>query len=101
MRSKEIQGIINNLIKLNNYKNPLRNFSLKKIEANLITGKIQTESQTIKEFLQDKISWFKEQIEKAEGNLKDFKKAKIIIDKQKEKIEIGYKNKKFIAEKDY
>jgi hypothetical protein len=103
MRSNQVNGIVNDLIHLGEDFNPMAYVWIKKkFEVDLITGeKSQVEKDSLTEFYNEKVKWFKGRIKKLNGNLKDFQKAKIIVLGAKEKIEITYKNKDFSGEKIY
>ncbi len=100
MRSNEVKGIANDLIHLGEDFNPMNYLWIKKkFEVDLIGGtKSQVERDSLTEFYDEKIKWFKERIKKLKGDLKDFQKAEIIVFGAKEKIEIIYKNKEFSGE---
>jgi hypothetical protein len=97
MRKKDVQGIVNDLFFLSDYKSPVRIAPISnKIEINLLTGKINAvEEDSVTDLLKEKRQWFKERVRKLKGKLSDFKKAKITIFGSKEKIEIEYKGEKF------
>lgn len=101
MRISELKGILKNLLELNNYKNPLHDFVEKRVEANLLTGSVNSESQKIKNFIKEKGYWFKEQIIKAGGNLEDFQKARLILNIKKEYIKVVYHGREYSYEKVY
>ena len=100
MRIKEVNGLINDLGDLQSYYNPMGYIWLKKKrERNLLTGKITpSDKDSVYDFYFLKIKWFKGRVKKLEGNLEDFKKAKIIIFGAKERIEIIYKDREFFGE---
>jgi hypothetical protein len=99
MRKKDINGIINDLLELGNWRHPMEIVWVpKKFETNLITGKTNA-SGSLKEFYEEKSEWFKKRIKNLGGNLKDFTEAKIIIFGAKEKIKLIYKDEEFVKEK--
>ena len=103
MRNNQINGIVNDLIHLGEDFNPMNYIWIKKkFEINLLNGKkSQNEKDSLTEFYDEKTKWFKDRIKKLGGNLKDFKKAEIIVFGAKERIEIIYKDKEFSNEAVY
>jgi len=97
VRKNQIKGIINDLLDLNGYRNPLGKISLKnKLEANLLTKELlSVDEDDVYKFYLEKISWFHNRIKELKGNLKDFEEAKIIASLNKETIKITYKGEKF------
>jgi len=103
MKSKEVKGIVHDLIHLGEDFNPMNYIWIKKrFEVDLIKGKkSQIEEDSLTEFYDKKIKWFKERVKNLRGDLKDFQKARIIVFGAKEKIEIFYKDKDFSEEAVY
>ncbi|MFW6283024.1 MAG: hypothetical protein ACOC1P_03155 [Minisyncoccales bacterium] len=103
MRKKDINGIINDLLCLNDYKNPLELFFIdKKVEVDLINGEISgIERDSLWEFHKEKIKWFKKRVNELNGNLEDFQEAKIFVHGAIEKIVIIFKGKKFTKQRFY
>lgn len=102
MRTKQIQSIVNDLLELRCWRNPLLAVTLnKKIEFDLIKNKISNHegSDSLTELLKEKREWFKQRVKDLNGNLKDFKEAKIIVFGTKEKVKIIYKDEEFVNEK--
>lgn len=101
MRKKEVKSIVNDLLNLGSWYNPLGNpFFLirnKKIRVDLIKGSVLGcgGRDSLWEFYREKINWFKRRVKKLNGNLNDFQKAKIYIDNLIERIEIKYKGELF------
>jgi len=102
MRIKDVNGIINDLANLRDYRNPLAHvFIDKKFEMNLLTGKTnrsENKLDSIHELCTEKRNWFIERIKTLGGKLSDFEKAKITVFGAEESIEIVYKNKIFKKE---
>lgn len=103
MRANEVEGIIHDLLNLNDWKNPLNHIWLNnKFEINLLKGKITYSGEDdLSDFYKDKMKWFAEKVKKLKGNLKDFGRVNIVVYGTKEKIEIIYKGKKFEKERIY
>ena len=108
MRANQIKGIVHDIIELMDYVNPMLNlpprFFNKKTNAkiDLLTGKIipsGREEDSITDLLKAKRNWFVDFVKKSKGKLRDFDKANISIVGKKEKVEIGYKEKKYTKEK--
>ena len=97
MRKKDINGIMNDLLFLSDWKNPIQLFFIdNKVEVDLINEKISDfENTSLWELYQEKIKWFKERIKKLNGNLEDFQEAKIFTHGSIEKIKIIFKGKEF------
>ena len=97
MRKNQIKGILHDLLRFGDWKNPLEYAELKKkVEVNLINGVISKyEDEDIFEFFNDKVRWFKDRVEKLGGNLSDFHSAKIFLEGLTEKVEVVYKEEKF------
>ncbi|MCR4327717.1 MAG: hypothetical protein NUV46_04005 [Nanoarchaeota archaeon] len=99
MRIKEIKGIVNDLMNVSSWKNPLSLLPVqpdKKYEINLPTGKLNVDFEdSITEYLIEKYKWFINRVKNLKGNLNDFEEARIIIYIRKEKVKIKYKKKNF------
>ncbi len=100
MRKNQVKGIINDLLNLEDWKNPLQIFFIEnKFKINLLNGEIEyLEEDSVSELYKEKINWFIERIKNLKGDLKDFEKAEIVVFGKKEKIEIVYKGEKFEGE---
>ena len=103
MKTKEIKGILHDLLELNNWKNPLHHIWIrKKFEMDLLKGKISyLKKDSLSEFYKEKRKWFIKRVKNLKGNLKKFQKAIIRVYGAKEKIEIIYNNKEFQSESVY
>lgn len=103
MRIKEINNLVDSLLSLRNWKNPLWEFSIKKkLKFDLLTGKSNyTRLDSVLELCKEKRSWFLKRISFLNGDLADFQKAEISVEKTFESIIIIYKNKRFNQVKDY
>lgn len=102
MRKSEVLGIVNDLIELRRWKNPLDMvWSDNKIIFNLITGEGNIEEDSIIELCREKREWFLARVKKLKGSLSDFEKASISIYGAKEKVDMVYKGKRFEVEKVY
>lgn len=104
MRKKDIQGIVNDLINLEAWKNPLYwAFVRERRTFDLLSKKIAPEEKgdSISELMEDKRAWFQERIKNLKGNLNDFKKATITVSGFIEKIEIIYNKETFFQEACY
>lgn len=97
MRKKDVRGMVNDLLHLNEDFNPLDNITLKdKLEANLVTGEIfYVDEDDVYKFYKQKVFWFKDRVEILNGNLGDFKKARILVHLNKETVKINYKGEEF------
>ena len=97
MKKNQIKSIVNDILELENWANPLNEiFSKEKYEMNLLTGKRNFPGKdSITELLLRKRKWFVNRIKNLKGNLKDFEKAKITVNKNKESVEIIYQGRKF------
>jgi len=103
MRIKEINNIIDSLLNLRDWKNPLWEMWIKKkLEFNLLTGENNYDDvDSVLELCQERRNWFLERVHFLKGNLSDFQKAEIIVGKNFERISITYKNKVFNKIKNY
>ena len=103
MRIKEINNIIDSLLNLRDWRNPLWEIWIKKkLVFNLITGENNYKnSDSILELCQERRNWFLDRIRFLKGNLSNFKKAEIIVGKNFEEINIIYKDKIFNKSKNY
>ena len=105
MRKSDINGILNDLVDLNNWVNPIAKIKIPfRFEIDLLTGKTnqnQNEIDSLTYFYNAKRKWFLDRIEKLGGVLEDFQEAKIIAFENKEKIILVYKNERYEKEIDY
>ncbi len=103
MTQGEVKSIVHDLIKFQDWQNPLQNFwSERKIEFNLLTGEVNvSEEDSFIEYCKNKRKWFIDRVKKLKGNVKDFEGAKIILFGAKEKVIIKYKGKLFEEEMIY
>jgi len=101
MRIKEINGLVNDILDLQNWKNPLHLFCVEnEYQIDLLTGKHnQNEEDSITELLKYKGKWFKQRINDLNANPSDFQKVELTIHLAKEKVEIIYKGKSFEKER--
>jgi hypothetical protein len=101
MRKNQVNGILNDLIKLNSWNSPANSMWIpKKYEINLITGKVKPIiGNDISEYLDYKSKWFKERIRELDGDLKDFQKAAITLFGAREKAVLIYKGEEFKKDK--
>jgi hypothetical protein len=99
MHKKEMQEIVNDLLELHSWRQPLKETQTKhKTGINLLTKTITgITEEKIEELLKEKSDWFKQRITKENINKKDLQEAKIIIIIQgcTETIKVTYKEKEF------
>lgn len=100
MRKNQVKGLINDLLDLSNWKNPLEFVSVpKKIKVNLLKKQVLgTDDDDLHDFYHEKIDWFQERVRKLDG-FKDFQKAIINVIGFKEKVEIIFKQESFQGER--
>lgn len=103
MRKSDINGILYDILDLNNWVNPLYRIKIpEKFEIDLLTGKTnQKEEDSLTEFYNAKRKWFLNRVKKLDGNLNDFQEAKIIAFGNNEKIILVYQNKKYEKEQEW
>ncbi len=100
MKINQIQGIVNSLLGLSAWRNPLALIKArKKLKINLLSGKMKYGGEDdLSALYKEKREWFLKRIKDLNGNLEDFNEAKISISGNKEKIRIKYKGKVFKTE---
>ena len=100
MRTKQLNGLVNDLSNYEDYRNPLNHIWLeKKFEINLKTGEISYYGEDdISDFYKNKRKWFVDRVRKLGGKLTDFDEAKLIVFGAKEKIVLKYNGKDFDKE---
>ena len=103
MRTKEINGIINDLLELINWKNPMWEIGIKRTyEINLLNGNLNNNlKDDLTKYLSEKYKCFSDRIKELKGKMNDFGEAKIKLFIRKEKITIKYKGKTFEKERIY
>lgn len=101
MRKKDINGIINDLMELISWRNPVHDnmafsFIGNKLTLNLLTGKIEyPEEDSLTKLYREKRDWFVKRVHNLGGKLSDFEEATIIVFGAKEKVKIRYKGEVF------
>ena len=103
MKKKEMQGIVNDLVELRSWRNPLKRISVKgKATLNLLTRNVSGpihEKDSLGKLLKEKLEWFKERMIKEGIDTSFISEAKIIINRCTENAKIIYKGKEFKASK--
>jgi hypothetical protein len=98
LKKSEMQGVVNNLLSLNRYKNPLNHFfCLREITLNLLTREVfgVAEDDDFVLFLKKKYNWFDYILLSNKLDKKDFGESIITMKGNKEEVEINYKEKLF------
>ena len=97
MRKNEIKGIINDLLDLRSWRNPVSRVWVKeKVVFNLLSGEGNVlEEDSIVELLRERRNWFLERVKSLSGDIKDFGEATFEIYGAKEKVKIVYKGESF------
>ncbi len=101
MRKKDINGIVNDLLDLRSWENPLNFLYVNPIiEFNLLSGSCsQDEDDSFTELLEEKRKWFLDRVASLNGSVGDFQEAKIIIKARQEIVELTYRGDVFMKKK--
>ncbi|PIN89571.1 hypothetical protein COU60_03095 [Candidatus Pacearchaeota archaeon CG10_big_fil_rev_8_21_14_0_10_34_76] len=97
MRKKDVKGIIHDLLRYLEWRNPLHNLKFPgKIKVNLLSKEvIGIGEDSLWKMYHEKIEWFHWRLNQLNANLEDFTKARITISGTTEKVEIIYKGENF------